>query len=210
MEEICSGKDDKYYHFAVSQDKIGWRRFMEGMISKECTEPQLQWMRYCGSKKLITHWATGLVTRLLEVTHGQWLYRNIVVHDSVSGAKASLRKEEIQMEIEMQQELGEEGLLEEDKYLLEVNLEDLETTNGERQEYWLLAIRAAREACQLMREREREGNTDKGEDGLDLTLPPRLQRCTGRPRNETETESEDDMMESLINGAEETHNRDGT
>ena len=72
-----------------------------------------------------------------------------MVHDLVSGAKASLRKEEIQMEIEMQQELGEEGLLEEDKYLLEVNLEDLETTNGERQEYWLLAIRAAREACQF-------------------------------------------------------------
>lgn len=210
MEEICSGKDDKYYHFAVSQDKIGWRRFMEGMISKECTELQLQWMRYCGSKKLITYWATGLVTRLLEVTHGQWLYRNIVVHDSVSGAKASLRKEEIQMEIEMQQELGEEGLLEEDKYLLEVNLEDLETTNGERQEYWLLAIRAAREACRLRSEREREGNADEGDDGLDLTLPPRVRRCTRCPRNEIETESEDDMMESLINGAVETHNRDGT
>jgi len=195
MEEICSGKDDKYYHFAVSQDKIGWRRFMEGMISKECTELQLQWMRYCGSKKLITYWATGLVTRLLEVTHGQ---------------SFALRKEEIQMEIEMQQELGEEGLLEEDKYLLEVNLEDLETTNGERQEYWLLAIRAAREACRLRSEREREGNADEGDDGLDLTLPPRVRRCTRCPRNEIETESEDDMMESLINGAVGTHNRDGT
>ena len=43
MEEICSGKDNKYYHFAVSQDIIGWRRFREGMISKESTELQLQW-----------------------------------------------------------------------------------------------------------------------------------------------------------------------
>ena len=71
------------------------------------------------------------------------------MHDSVAGVTASLRKEEIQMEIECQQELGGEGLLEEDKYLLEVNLEDMETTSGERQEYWLLAIRAAREACRL-------------------------------------------------------------
>ena len=54
------------------------------------------------------------------------------------------------MEIKKQQELGNNGLLEEDLYLLEVNLEDLETTSGERQEYWLLAIRAAREACRLM------------------------------------------------------------
>ena len=45
---------------------------------------------------------------------------------------------------------------------------------------------------------------------MDLTLPPRLRRCTRSPRNEIETELEDDMMESLINGAVETHNRDGT
>ena len=34
MEEICLGKDNKYYHFAVLQDKIGWRRFMEGVFPK--------------------------------------------------------------------------------------------------------------------------------------------------------------------------------
>jgi hypothetical protein len=97
----------------------------------------------------IERWSTGLITKLLEVTHGQWLYRNVQVHDTVSGELASLRKEEIQMEIEKQQELGGDGLLEEDKYLLEVNLDDLENTSGEQQEYWLLAIRAAREARRL-------------------------------------------------------------
>ncbi len=71
------------------------------------------------------------------------------MHDRVSGDAATRRKEEIQMEIEKQQELGEDGLLGEDQYLMEVNLEDLETTNGEREEYWLLAIRAARMACTL-------------------------------------------------------------
>jgi len=43
-----------------------------------------------------------------------------------------------------QQERGEDGLLEEDRWLLEVNLDDLETTSGETQAYWLLAIKAAR------------------------------------------------------------------
>ena len=46
-------------------------------------------------------------------------------------------------------EIGGSGLEEEDKFLLEINLEDLETTSGETQEYWLLAILAAREACIL-------------------------------------------------------------
>ena len=39
-----------------------------------------------------------------------------------------------------QQELGEAGLLEEDKYLAEVNLGDMETTSGECQHYWLLLL----------------------------------------------------------------------
>ncbi len=42
--------------------------------------------------------------------------------------------------------MGMEGLMEEDQYLAEVNLEDLESTTGERQEYWLVAIYAARQA----------------------------------------------------------------
>ena len=38
-------------------------------------------------------------------------------HDNVSGVNASLQKEEIIKEIEKQQEMGEEGLLPEDRYL---------------------------------------------------------------------------------------------
>ena len=53
------------------------------------------------------------------------------------------------MAIEAQQDMGWEDLTEEDQYLAEVNLEDLEHTSGERQEYWLVAIQAAREASRL-------------------------------------------------------------
>ena len=59
---------------------------------------------------------------------------------------ATLRKEELQLLIEDQLELGEDGLEEEDKYLLEINLDDLTTTSGKTQTYWLLAIRGARDA----------------------------------------------------------------
>ena len=45
------------------------------------------------------------------------------------------------MEIEKQQELGTDSLEEGDKYLMEINLEDLENISGEKQQYWLLAIR---------------------------------------------------------------------
>ncbi len=85
------------------------------------------------------------------MTHGQWLYRNIQVHDKVSGTLAMLRKEEIQKEIEEQQALGSDGLLDEDCLLGECNLGDLKDTPGITETYWLLvlAIKAAWEACRL-------------------------------------------------------------
>ncbi len=60
------------------------------------------------------------------------------------------------MEIERQWDLGDAGLLEEDKYLVEVNLGDMETTSGEHQHYWLLAIQTARKAKLLWEQQERQ------------------------------------------------------
>ena len=53
------------------------------------------------------------------------------------------------MEIERQQEIGTDSLEEGYKYLMEINLEDLENTSGEMLQYWLLAIRAAIEPSRL-------------------------------------------------------------
>ena len=122
---------------------------MEGMISKEVLPIQQSYANISGLALSSADWTTGVVVKLLEVTHGQWLYRNVQVHDSITGTEATLRKEELQQLIEEQIELGGEGLEENDKYLLEINLDDLATTSGETQTYWLLAIRAAREGRRL-------------------------------------------------------------
>ncbi len=53
------------------------------------------------------------------------------------------------MAIEAQQDMGWEDLTEEDQYLAEVYLEDLEHTSGKQQEYWLVMIQAAQEASRL-------------------------------------------------------------
>ena len=74
---------------------------------------------------------------------------NVQVHDRITDTLATQRKEELQMEIERQRELGTEGLLEEDCYLTECNLGDLEETSGMKETYWLLAIKATREASRL-------------------------------------------------------------
>jgi hypothetical protein len=52
-----------------------------------------------------------------------------------SFACVSRKKEVIQREIKEQMELGEAGLLEEDLWMMEVNLGDLEKTSGEKEEH---------------------------------------------------------------------------
>ena len=84
------------------------------------------------------------------------------MHDKVTGTLATRRKEELKEAILDQLYIGEEGLAEEDKYLLEINLKDLEHTSGVKQHYWLLAIRAAR------RWQELQAMEEGGEAARDL------------------------------------------
>ena len=136
----------QFQALGCSQDKIGWRRFLKGMVSTEIVALQRQFCAINGSWMSLNKWSSGLITQLLEITHGQWLYHNFIVHDPLSGIIATGKKEELILEIERQRELGDAGLLEEDKYLAEVNLGDIENTSGEHLHYWPLAIKTARKA----------------------------------------------------------------
>ena len=86
---------------------------MEGMLSRELVELQKYALVEAESRLTVDKWAKELVIRLLEITHGQWLYRNVMVHDRTAGDLATKYKEEIRCALEDQLELGEEGLEEE-------------------------------------------------------------------------------------------------
>ncbi len=138
---------------------------MEGMISKSMRGIQRLYHDRHGTHITPDRWAQGLILKLLEATHGQWIYRNIQIHDWVAGTKATLWKDKLQREIEKQLELGTTGQLEEDQLLMEVQLGDMEATSGEQEEYWLVAIKAAREAMTLMRQGTNHTQTGSTIDG---------------------------------------------
>ena len=52
-------------------DKIGWRRFMGGMISGKAVAIQKEFVAAGGYNLSLENWAKGLVIKLLEATHGQ-------------------------------------------------------------------------------------------------------------------------------------------
>ena len=122
---------------------------MEGMISKQLVCIQADCRAHTGEGIMEMVWASQLVVYLLKVTHSQWIYCNIQVHDEQQGTIHTQEKESLQREIEEEMEMGFEGFLDMDKSLLTVTLEDLEKGGGERQEYWLMAVKAARAVKRL-------------------------------------------------------------
>ncbi len=161
MLEVCSGMGELYTSMAADQDCIGWRQFMEGMVCKRIHGIQEPYSLIEGTHMSVSRWTSGLILKLLEMTHGQWLYRNVQVHDTIAGTWATVQKEQSQWEIEHQMELGASSLLQEDKYLMEINLENMETTLGECQEYWRLAITTAWEAKILQEQQQRTCNSQQ-------------------------------------------------
>jgi hypothetical protein len=70
MMEICRGMDHRYWKVAEEQDAIGWRRFMEGMICRGLQGLQEIYTTVNGSNVTGEQWATGVIIKLLEITHG--------------------------------------------------------------------------------------------------------------------------------------------
>ena len=67
MQEIV-GDHSQYMQMAISVDCIGWRRFMEGMVSKEVVELQRYVLVEAESRLTVDKWAKEFVIRLIEIT----------------------------------------------------------------------------------------------------------------------------------------------
>jgi hypothetical protein len=85
ITKICSGLGSQFIQMAKEQDVIGWRWFMKGIIFRSMRNIQYNFHYWEGTKMNPNQWAHGLILKLLEATHGQWIYRNIQIHDAATG-----------------------------------------------------------------------------------------------------------------------------
>jgi hypothetical protein len=110
MEQLVRYHDlpPEYIPFAKSQDQIGWCRFLEGMVSGEIVALIESLGLEDNPHTSVDKWMSLLITQLLELTHGLWIYRCLVIHDPDTGVLAIRRKEALQLEIEKQIALGGE------------------------------------------------------------------------------------------------------
>jgi hypothetical protein len=128
---------------AESQDRIGWRNFTEGHISTHSYE--IQTFPLAMSSRFLngTDWTKQFITKILQITHSQWIYRNILLHDKRQGYHHHKRAEELTKEMESLADLAPEDVPEASRFLLEINFTELLELHIETQKYWVLAVDAA-------------------------------------------------------------------
>ena len=136
---------------AVSQDKIGWRNFMEGCISTHFYFIQHYHLSLSGSYLNGSDWTKTLITKLLHISHSQWIYRNFALHDRLCGYLHNKSLEDIRGTIDELAETSPEDVPEESRFLLEINFGNLTKSHIESQQYWIIATQAAITAGQRSR-----------------------------------------------------------
>ena len=77
---------------AKAQDDIGFRHFMEGKVSNQIRAIQHNHLTYKGANTHINTWMKTFITKVLEITHSQWICRNLTKHHHTKGAKLLDRK----------------------------------------------------------------------------------------------------------------------
>ena len=134
---------------AISQDKIGWRNFMEGRISRRFYSIQhfhLAISSISSSYLNGEDWTKKFISELLHITHSQWVYRNLILHDRQRGYLRLQEREAVQSEIERLMDTRPDEIPTESKFLLEFDYDRLQSSNVELQQYWVLAMKSARRA----------------------------------------------------------------
>ncbi len=91
------------------------------------------------------------------------IFRNLSLHDKRYGYLHKKKVKEITLELESLAGLAPEDVPAESRFLLEINFNDLNKSNVEVQQYWILAIQAALNAqrCQLARGARAKRSKDK-------------------------------------------------
>jgi hypothetical protein len=70
---------------AASQDLIGWRYFTKGYISMHFYAIQSFHLTRLSSYLNGEDWTKQFISKLLQITHSQWIYQNISLHDRRHG-----------------------------------------------------------------------------------------------------------------------------
>jgi len=67
------------------QDIIGWKNFMEGRIFRHFFDVQNEYLTLGSQRSNAEQWVRRFISKILHITHSQWIFRNFALHDKQKG-----------------------------------------------------------------------------------------------------------------------------
>ena len=130
----------------ISQNEIGWREFTEGKITKDVAELQRTNCAGAPCRMNGDDWMKHFISRILQITHSQWIFRNITLHDKMRGTLRLKGRKVVLKEVGRLIETDPSDVPPKSQFLLEFDFNSLYRASFEKQTYWVRAIKAARRA----------------------------------------------------------------
>jgi hypothetical protein len=128
---------------AYEFDLIGWEDMLHGRLPKSLHTFQSAYCRVRNSRLTGTDWMKKFTAKLLEISHSQWLFRNFLLHNNAKGHLHRSHQAAVLVEIAALATTPPEGIPEESRFLLEIDLMNLDKSPLTQQEYWIAAMTAA-------------------------------------------------------------------
>ena len=128
---------------AASQDLIPWACFTERKISREILLLQESVLTSSPSPLSIADWTKHFITHLLKISHTQWVFHNVSLHDHTVGYLHDVKRQKVLQEIDRLSNLDPADLLADSRYLLDIDFTTWQNSTLAYQSYWLLEIKAA-------------------------------------------------------------------
>ena len=130
---------------AANHDLIGWRDFTEGHISTQFYAIQTFHLAMFSSYLNGEDWTKQFISKLLQTTHSQWIFRNISFHNKMHGYLCNKNFEEIILQIYVLSEVAPVEVPKDSWFLLEINFSKPQKPISKLKHigHWTLAMDAA-------------------------------------------------------------------
>ena len=117
---------------------------MEGRISVKFVMIQQRHLEDSESYMNGSDWVKQFITKILQITHSQWIFRNFTLHDKKGGELQMQEIKQMREEAVRFSRINPTELRPESRFLLEFDLGALGRADLDTQLYWVAAVRAAR------------------------------------------------------------------
>lgn len=164
MRRICS-TIPRLHIMARDFDRLGWVNFTEGRICTSLFQVQKEWLVKTGSRWAISAWSGKFVSKVLNITHRQWLYRNARIHMKVAEGFTQPAHDAIVSKVLTLMGTDPMDLLPQHRHLLDWDFWELGNGSTVKRQYWVASMESALQASGKKRLLDGTGNISKDHSG---------------------------------------------